>query len=46
MKQHKFRIEVGEYFNRTGAWMTSKSQVFDTVIYCNIPTDGIRMLES
>ena len=46
MEQHKFRVEVGEYINGSGVWISSTSQVFDTVIFCNSPNDGLRMLES
>ena len=44
MEQHKFRVEVGEYIG--GTWYTSTSQQFDTVIFCNNPNDGLRMLEA
>lgn len=46
MEQHKFRVEVGEYVNGNGAWISSTDKVFDTVIMCNSANDGRRMLEA
>jgi hypothetical protein len=46
MEQHKFRVEVGEYMGGSGAWISSTSKVFDTVIACNSANDGRNMLEA
>jgi hypothetical protein len=44
MERHKFYVEVGEYYNGTGAWTTNSQNQWETVIECRNPNEGERML--
>jgi len=44
MERHKFIIEVGEYYNGNGAWMTDTNKRFETVVECQNSNQGTNML--
>ncbi len=40
MERHKFYIEIGEYYNGTGAWTTNSQNQFETVVEARNANEG------
>lgn len=46
LKRYKVRVEVGEYYNGTGAWTSSSDKVFYTEVAARWPNDAVAMCEA
>jgi hypothetical protein len=44
MERHKFYIEIGEYYNGTGAWTTNSQNQFETVVEARNSNEAERMV--